>query len=522
MSKLAGYRLGIDVGGTNTDAVILDPQLRCIAKIKVPTSADVYQDIEQALRQVLALAAIDPGAIKYAMLGTTQCTNAIVERKGLDRVGYLRISLPSSDGVPPLADWDDEWHQLLGAHFYQVHGGYEFNGREIHALDEQEVRQYCRQMRGAVDSLAICGVFSPVDNRQELQVAEWVASELPGLPISLSHQVGSIGLLERENAIILNAALQSTAARFVDGFTRSLQENGIPATPFFGQNDGTLMSAELVKRYPILTLACGPTNSIRGASHLSGLTDALVIDVGGTTTDIGVLVNGFPRESALAVKIGTVRTNFRMPDIAAIGIGGGTCVYHTEESDVQVGPQSVGHRLLEQGISFGGSTLTLTDVLLQTERYQWPDSQQLKPTSVDTRLCERAYQEMCRMVEETIDKMKTSAQPIPAILVGGGSILIPDQLAGISHTVRPENFDAANAIGVALGKVSGQVEKVVSFAGQQRQLLQQTLQQEAIDAAINAGAHPASVELIEYLEVPLAYLPGNAMLVKIKAAGDLS
>lgn len=126
-------------------------------------------------------------------------------------------------------------------------------------------------MKGHVDSIAICGVFSPVNGDQELQAAEWIQQELPGVNLSLSHKVGSLGLLERENATILNAALQGTAKRFVDGFCNALINHEIHTTPYFGQNDGTLMSQQFALMYPILTVACGPTNSIRGASHLTKL-----------------------------------------------------------------------------------------------------------------------------------------------------------------------------------------------------------------------------------------------------------
>ena len=94
------------------------------------------------------------------------------------------------------------------------------------------------------------------------------------------------------------------------------------AEVYLSQNDGTLMTMEHARRYPILTIACGPTNSIRGASYLSRRDDAIVIDVGGTTTDLGVLSHGFPRESGVAVTIGGVRTNFRMPDLVSVGLGG--------------------------------------------------------------------------------------------------------------------------------------------------------------------------------------------------------
>ena len=112
------------------------------------------------------------------------------------------------------------------------------------------------------------------------------------------------------------------------------------------------MSLTYAKQFPILTIACGPTNSIRGASYLAGLKDAVVLDVGGTTSDIGVLVDGFPRESSLAVDVGGVRTNFRMPDIVSIGVGGGSLVREQPDGSVTVGPDSVGYRITQEALVF--------------------------------------------------------------------------------------------------------------------------------------------------------------------------
>lgn len=516
------YRLGIDVGGTNTDAAILDSNLRCVATAKSPTSDDVFSGIAAAIALVMARSGLKPTQIRYAMLGTTQCTNAVVARQGLNRVGLLRLSLPSSDGVPPLWGWDEAWHAIIGQHLYQLHGGYEIDGREIHPILYEEVMAACERMRGQVECVAICGVFAPINAAQELQVAQWVSEALPGVALSLSHRIGNIGLLERENATLLNATLQTTAQRFVDGFIHALTHHGISAIPYFGQNDGTLLSAEAVKHDPILTMACGPTNSIRGACHLSGLDAALVIDVGGTTTDIGVLAHGFPRESSLAVEIGGVRTHFRMPDILSIGIGGGTRVRMSDSGEVVIGPDSVGHRLLQQAKSFGGEYLTLSDVLLTCDPARWPGPAPVAHATLDNALCQQAYHMMIAQVEEAIDRIKTSAMPIPAVVVGGGSILLPDTLNGVSQVIRPAHFDAANAIGVALGQISGQIDKVIKMAGHDRAAVRARLQQDAIALAEAAGAVRGSVEVIDYLEVPLAYLPGNAVQVKVKAAGNLA
>ncbi|MCT4350827.1 hydantoinase/oxoprolinase family protein [Vibrio sp. NC2] len=514
-------RLGIDVGGTNTDGVLLDADLNVIAKVKTATTHDISTGIDNAIAALLSQANIDGQQVKHAMLGTTQCTNAIVERKGLDRVGMIRLALPSGDSVPPLCGWSEAWQNLLGEHFYQAHGGYEYDGQLIADIQESEIRELCQKMKGHVDSIAICGVFSPVNGDQELQAAKWIQQELPGVNLSLSHKVGSLGLLERENATILNAALQGTAKRFVDGFCNALINHEIHTTPYFGQNDGTLMSQQFALMYPILTVACGPTNSIRGASHLTKLKDAIVVDVGGTTSDIGVLTHGYPRESSLAVEIGEVRTNFRMPDILALAIGGGTKV-RFEQERIELGPESVGHTLTQTARSFGGDELTLTDIALKTGQMQWQAEHQLSDEiGVSAEQASKVYQQMVTDVEEGIDKMKTSAASVPVIMVGGGSALFPDHFEGVSQVVRPEHFEVANAIGVALGEISGQFDKIVPIDPASREETLKRLEEQSKQLAIEAGACRDNVAIIERSEIPLSYLQGNMVHVKIKAAGHI-
>ena len=150
---------------------------------------------------------------------------------------------------------------------------------------------------------------------------------IPDAQVTLSSDIGRIGLLERENAAILNACLRATGARDRGRLPpQPSAELGITAPLYLTQNDGTLMSADYAEQYPVLTFASGPTNSMRGAAFLSGLKDAMVVDVGGTTSDVGALTHGFPREASVAVDIGGVRTNFRMPDVYSFGLGGGSLV----------------------------------------------------------------------------------------------------------------------------------------------------------------------------------------------------
>lgn len=338
--------------------------------------------------------------------------------------------------------------------------------------------------------------------------------------ISISSEIGSMGLIERENATILNAALCQVAERFTEGFAYSLAQEGITnAEVYLSQNDGTLMTMEHAHRYPILTIACGPTNSIRGASYLSHLDNAIVIDVGGTTTDLGVIQSGFPRESGVAVTIGGVRTNFRMPDVYSIGLGGGSIVRQHEHGTVTVGPDSVGYRLTEKALVFGGDTLTATDIAVRLGMANIGDPE--KVAHISESLAQKAMAAIRELVEESIDVMKVSSGDIDIILVGGGSILLPETLAGARSVTKPDFFGTANAIGSAISKVSGTYEALIDYNELPREQALEKAKQEAIEMAVSAGAKRETVEIIEMEDVPLAYYPGNTCRVKVKSAGEL-
>lgn len=511
------YRIGIDVGGTNTDAVVLDDEDRVLAKAKTPDTDDVMTGIAEVVGRVLREASVDPRDVGHVMLGTTQVTNAIIERRGLSRVGILRLGAPATQAIKPLAAWPADLRTAVEGPSAILPGGVEYDGRTISKFDPQKTREAIRRMAGQVESFAVTGVFSPVRSDDEERVAEIVREECgEDATVSLSNEIGSIGLLERENATVLNAAVTQLARRVARAFEQALQSLRIDASLFLSQNDGTLMSLEYAMRYPILTIACGPTNSIRGAAYLSGLAEAIVVDVGGTSTDVGVLMNGFPRESAVAVEIGGVRTNFRMPDLVSIGLGGGSVVRETA-GGLKVGPDSVGSRIIREALCFGGTTLTMSDIAVARGLAEIGS---LRP-QVEPGLAERAYATAVRMAEEAIDRVKTSAEAVPVVAVGGGSVLLPEKLAGVSKVHKPEHFEVANAIGAAIAQVSGTVDRIFSMDHRTREAVLDEARQMSFDEAIRAGADPASLEIIEVEEVPLAYLPGNAVRVKVKAAGRL-
>jgi N-methylhydantoinase A/oxoprolinase/acetone carboxylase beta subunit len=514
-------RLGIDVGGTNTDAVLIQGR-EVLASAKRPTTADVSGGIVAATRAVLGTVGKSAGSIECVMVGTTHFANAFVERKGLLEVGILRLSGAAGEALPPMSGWPDDLRRCIGGASQQLPGGYEFDGREIASFDEEAVREAARRMRRAnLRSVAISCVFAPINRQMEQRASAIVTEEMPGVAITVSGALGRIGFLERENATIMNAALADMAKRVMQSFTVAFADMGIRAPLYVSQNDGTLISADFAARYPVLTFGSGPTNSMRGAAFLTGVEDAIVMDIGGTTTDIGALVHGFPRESSIAVDIGGVRTNFRMPDILSLGLGGGTRIHlDPGGKSVRIGPDSVGFRLIEDAYLFGGSTLTASDIAVKAGYASFGDAALVPDLGRAT--LDMILGEMRRMLEEGVDRVKTSASDVPVILVGGGSILAAKALKGASRVLQPEHAAVANAVGAAIAQVGGEVDRSVAYEQTSRAEVLESIEKEAADRAVAAGADPDTVRLVDVEEVFLSYLPGNRAQVRAKAVGELA
>src|SRR6202047_1308359 len=181
----------------------------------------------------------------------------------------------------------------------------------------------------------------------------------------------------------------------------------------------------------------------------------MVIDVGGTSTDIGQLRRGFPREANSVVEVGGVRTLFRMPDLLSIGLGGGSLV---SADGISVGPKSVGYRLIEEGLVFGGHTVTATDVAVAAGLARIGDNRAV--ADLPRNLVQRALDIVRTKIGDSVDRMKTDARELPLIAVGGGAVLVPDRLAGISQVSHVPHGDCANAIGAAIAQVSGETDQV--------------------------------------------------------------
>lgn len=508
-------RIGIDVGGTNTDAVLIDGD-KVISAVKFPTTSDVMQGVVNAISKVMAEQPADAAPVDAVMIGTTHFTNAVVERARLERIGAIRIAMPAGASLPPMVDWPSDLREEVNALSFMVEGGHEYDGRPLVPLDREAIRDAALKIRDAgITSVGITALFSPLTTECEEEAAEIVRSIIPDARITLSSSLGRIGLLERENVTLLNATLQQLGRTTVSAFESALKKAGISAPFYLTQNDGTVVLAEVAAANPVYSFASGPTNSMRGAAFLTGLKEAMVIDVGGTTSDVGCLVGGFPREANNVVEVGGVRTLFRMPDLLPMALGGGTII---DPQTLKIGPRSVGYRITEKALVFGGDTLTTTDIAVAAGRVEIGDRDRVK--HLDKTLVAELLKRIGTMVEDGVDRMKTSSEGVQVIAVGGGAFLIPEKLKGVSEVFNVEHAGVANALGAAMAQVSGEVDQVFSGLSREEAIMEAT--RLARQRAILAGAEENKIELLDTEDIPIAYLPGNSRRVRVKVVGDIA
>ncbi|MBQ2764903.1 MAG: hydantoinase/oxoprolinase family protein, partial [Firmicutes bacterium] len=275
------YIIGIDTGGTYTDAVLLDTDHGMIkAKAKAfTTKEDLSVGIEKSLRGLGVL----PDAIEKIVLSTTLATNAVVENE-LAPVGAIYI------GKRPRCDFPD-------IPSVTVKGKINVKGREEVCLDENEILAVADHIKKNSSSIAVVGYMSVRNPVQELRVKELIR-EHTSLPVVCGHELsGNLGFKERAATAILNAALLPIIASFLDSMEQVLKKMSIDAPVFMVRGDGTMAELGMIREKPAETVLSGPATSIIGAKYLTGSSFALISDMGGTTTDTAVLENGMVRLS---------------------------------------------------------------------------------------------------------------------------------------------------------------------------------------------------------------------------------
>ena len=505
----ADLRLAITAGDTNLDAVALDARDRIVARVKMPRGRDADGDLHAAVRHVARAGGVRAARISRVMLGSRAPLEAVLARRDLCRTAVVRIGAPLTAAVPPLSTWPADLREAVSAGEAIIGGGARFDGDAGAPLDTDALAAFLAGIAGEAQTVAVASVFSPVAPEHELAAADVVRRELgAAIPISLSHEIGSLGLLDRENATVLNAALVGVAAQLAAVLRRALERHRIDAELFFGQNDGTVMALEPALRFPVLMIGSGPASAMRGAAWLSGVTGGVVVDVGGARADVGILVNGFPREAPAPIRVAGVRTSFRTPDVISLPFGGGTVV--------APGTMIAGSVLGEQALVFGGETATLIDAAVAAGRVVL-GSRAL--TLRQRRTLAGALAPVDAQLADAVERIKRAPHDVALVAVGGASGLVPSDLPGVDEVIVPGDGDVAGAVGLAIAPAGGQADRIFRNRPADRDHAIAAAREEALARAIHAGADPDRVEVVAVNEVPLAYMHDPAIRIRVKAAG---
>ena len=326
--------LGIDTGGTYTDGVLLEYNThRIIATHKcLTTKRDFSIGIENVIKEIELE---DPSAIQMVSISTTLATNAIAEGKG-KRVALFLIGYD-----PDLIDSFDMGKRFATPHYYYIDGGHDLHGQEKTPLDLQELLKITKSIKNKVDAIAVSSYFSPRNPDHEIRAQNAIASVCE-LPIVLGHQLStSLGSVERATTASLNASLLAVLQEFIIAVRRAMENRGISAPLMVVRGDGTLMNDEFAAQSPVETIHSGPAASAIGGRFLSGEDQALVLDVGGTTTDLALIKDGKVTVSETGASVSGYQTAVKAANLFSIGLGGDSHITLERGYEIAIGPERV-------------------------------------------------------------------------------------------------------------------------------------------------------------------------------------
>jgi N-methylhydantoinase A/oxoprolinase/acetone carboxylase beta subunit len=331
------FLLGVDTGGTYTDAVVLDDVSDVVvASAKALTSRpDLALGVGEAIDAALAQAGVPGPDIAMVSLSTTLATNALVEGQG-GRIALVSIGFEEADlGRAGLAD------ALRGDPVIKLAGGHNHAGGSVSALDLDKLRDGLAALDAGVTAFAVAASFATRNPEHEVAARDLIR-EVTGKPVTCSHELSqALGGPKRALTAVLNARLIGMIDGLITACEVHLQKVGIVARLMVVRGDGALVSAAVAREKPIETILSGPAASIAGASWLTGESDALVSDIGGTTTDVCLLRDGRPMIDPQGARVGPFRTMVEAVAMRTTGLGGDSEVHVTDGLDggLRLGPR---------------------------------------------------------------------------------------------------------------------------------------------------------------------------------------
>ncbi len=459
--------LGLDVGGTQTDTVLISDD-RILAATKIPTGDDLLLTLRNALDSILT--GVDPEQIERMAFSTTLATNAIVE-DCLEPTGMIVSAGP---GIDPACF-------RVGPSFHVVEGCLDHQGFEAVPLRESSVLKAAREIREAgIKSIGVVGKFSVRNAAHELQIVDWIKERFSH--VATGHTVsGGLNFPRRIFTTYLNASLHELHKAFTDALIHILDEKALCAPRYLLKPDGGTIDLVRSAGSPARTAQSGPAASVMGALALDGCKGTtLVLDVGGTTTDMAVVLNGTPLLNPHGVKLGRYRTLIRSIVTHSLGTGGDSVIKVTEGGKLTVGPLRNGPPM-----AFGGATPTPTDAMItlglldvgdkgaaRSAMEELGNALGLNAESAADRVLEKMAQSIARSAKAFVHDINAKPvyticqvlnedkiEPTSVLVMGGPAIqLAPyvEKAIGLPCRV-PPHHDVANAVGAAVARVTAQV-----------------------------------------------------------------
>ena len=440
--------LGVDTGGTYTDAVLHDEASgRVLAAAKALTTRhDLAVGIRGAAASVLEGSGIDPASVALVSLSTTLATNALVEGQG-GRVGLVLIGF--DEAAASRAGIVDA---LRGDPCIRIGGGHDAAGRACGTLDLRALDRALSGLEDSVAAFAVAGMFAVRNPEHEIAVRDRLR-ERTGLPVTCGHELSSrLDGPRRAMTCVLNARLVPTIQRLLEAANRSFRTLGVSAPMMVVRGDGALVGAEVARLKPVETILSGPAASLVGASHLTGERDALVSDIGGTTTDYALLVDGRPRIDSDGATVGGFRTMVEAVAMRTVGLGGdsevrwGTAGHGAEAGQrLLIGPR----RLVPLSLLATGHPELVADTL-ERQRAAPRRGGDIGRFALRVDAADRVVGDASRREAMLLDRLATAPAPLDRLLESQAETGALESLVGrgwvILSGVTPS--DAAHVLGV--------------------------------------------------------------------------